>query len=111
MGLLRRLADATERSAKAQEDLITMASAEKDERDGLAEILDDKLVDVPQCPHCGQFNPTISIPPLDGDLLDFGVSTRCGNCRQPFYLVPVGWRIFDNHQAAIDYRSKMKGGN
>lgn len=92
--LLKRLVEATERGAKAQEELIELA---KEERDSTQPILGP-----PICPHCGTFNPTIRSGGREGqgEMASFVLVAHCENCQGVFYALSQGWLTFTNQEQA-----------
>jgi hypothetical protein len=89
-----RLVEATERSAKAQEELIRLATEERD--------YGDNLVGPPLCPHCGMFDPKIRNEGGAGQMSEFILVAVCGSCENIIHAVPQGWLAYPDRQQAID---------
>lgn len=90
---LNRIITALERSAKAQEDLIQLATEERDS----GELLTS---DPPFCPHCGMFNPNVTSRGGEGPMVEFALIATCGNCQEEFFSVPQGWTNFKTRDEA-----------
>lgn len=88
--LITRLCEATERSAKAQEDLITLATEERDSGEA--------LYGPPACPHCGRLNPSIRNEGGEGDFAEFVLVAHCQACNNTFIGVAQGWLTYRNKQ-------------
>lgn len=101
MALLARGVEALDRSAKAQEDLITLA---REERDG------ESFVGPPSCPHCGMVNPKISSGGEEGqgEMGTYVLVARCQSCHKMFYAVSQGWMCFTD---AHETRAQIEGRN
>jgi hypothetical protein len=87
--LLLRLVTATERSAVAQEELIRLATEEREARE-----MPDNLPGLPVCPHCGMLNPTIRNEGGVGPFGDFALLALCDNCNRTFIAESQGWNVF-----------------
>jgi hypothetical protein len=99
--LMVRLVEAMERSAKAQEDLIVLATEERDSG--------ESIFGPPLCPHCGMFNPNVRSEGGDGPMIEYALVARCGNCGEMVYAVPQGWFCFktrDEAREAIEGRKR-----
>lgn len=103
---LHSLTEATERSAKAQEDLIALA---KEERDYSDEI--ENQPGPPFCPHCSQINPVV-ITQAEGEGLlgDFVLVMQCKQCGGNIYGIPEGWQIAPDIDTAKEMREARKAG-
>lgn len=88
--LLHRLVTATERSAFAQEELIRLATEEREERDHEETL----PIGLPICPHCGTLNPSIRNEGGGGPMGDFALLAQCDNCTHTFIAEPLGWAVF-----------------
>lgn len=99
--LLGRIADALERGAKAQEDLITLATEERD--------TGESLVAPPLCPHCGMFNPSVAQEGGgSGHMTEYVLVAKCDHCKAVIYAVPQGWLCYPNADMA---REEIEGRN
>lgn len=96
--ILGRIADASERTAKANEELITLA---KDERD-----LGESELGPPFCPHCGKFDPEIRNEGGAGLMSEFVLVAYCESCTKTFIAVPQGWMCHKTPEEA----AQQKGG-
>lgn len=90
---LHKLFEATERSAKAQEDLIVLAKEERD--------TGDSIFGPPLCPHCGTFNPGVRNEGGDGPMAEFALIANCQNCSKTFFAVPQGWLCYATRDEAL----------
>lgn len=98
---LHRLTEATERSAKAQEDLIELA---KDER-SIGEQIENEP-GPPFCPRCSKIDPLIYTEGRgEGQMAKFVLVARCGSCQGVLFAVPEGWRVFSDSEEADEYRN------
>jgi hypothetical protein len=95
---LDRIADAMERTAKANEELIRLATEERDSG--------ESLVGPPLCPHCGMFDPKVRSEGGDGQMSEFALVAACGHCNGMIYAVPQGWLCYATRDDAIE---AMKG--
>jgi len=96
--LAARLVEATERSAKANEELIRLATEERD--------TGESIFGPPFCPHCGTFNPSVSNEGGTGAMAEFVLIATCGNCKKVFFAFPQGWLAFQTKDEA---RAEMEG--
>lgn len=101
---LEKAADALVRVAVANERLNDLATEERSYEPGAEE-----LFDAPACPHCGTLDPMTQIKGGDGRLSSFVLATPCGSCGQPFYALPVGWRIVGNKEDAAQMLASKDG--
>lgn len=101
--LLERAVVALDRSAVANEELIRLATEERD--------YGDSLTAPPVCPVCHKFNPKIIVLNHDrvGDMAEFVLVANCQECNQIFYAVPQGWVPFIHADEVSNYLSE-KGG-
>lgn len=91
---LSRVVGALERSAKAQEDLIRLATEERD--------FQELVWQTPSCPFCGTMNPTISNRGGEGLFAEFVLVAECGNCENQFFAVPMQWDYFKTRNEALN---------
>jgi hypothetical protein len=100
---LRGIAKSSERTAKANEDLIRLAT---EERESSVEP------SPPFCPHCGFFNPPIHSAGGQGNgpLVEFVLPAQCDNCNQSFFAVPEGWVCLGSRDEVLNY-IESKGGD
>lgn len=100
---LRKISKSSERTAKANEDLIRLAT---EERETSVEA------SPPFCPHCGYFNPTIHSAggQGEGELVNFLLPVTCGACNKPFFAIPEGWICLGNKDEVRGYFN-ARGGN
>jgi hypothetical protein len=91
--LLLRLVVATEKSAFAQEELIRLAT---EERDGQEQPVE--MPGLPICPHCGTLNPTIRNEGGRGPFGDFALLAICDTCQHTFIAEPQGWSVYKDKQ-------------
>lgn len=74
-----------ERIAVANEELIRLATEERDIEDTTAP---------PHCPHCHQFDPVVgSQGGGEGHMSDFVLVAKCGSCGEVLYGLPDNWRM------------------
>lgn len=101
--MLERLVLATERSAKAQEDLITLATEERD--------TGESIFGPPICPHCSTFNPDIGSGGVEaeGPMIEFALVAKCHNCQGQFFAVPQGWLCFAEQSEAAEEIERRVG--
>lgn len=104
-GLLREAVVELRRSAKAQEDLIRLATEERD--------YGDSLKPPPMCAHCGTINPKIVVLNHDqpGHMREFVLIAKCQHCQGAFYAVPAVLVPFVSVQEAEAYLSERDGDN
>jgi hypothetical protein len=102
--LLSRLVAATERSAFAQEELIRLATEERNERDQAEEM----PIGLPICPHCGTINPNIRNEGGSGPMAEFALLAACDSCSHMFIAAPIGWEVFKDKEA---YEGREVDGN
>jgi hypothetical protein len=93
-----RIVVALERTAKANERLIELATEERD--------TGDSIFGPPFCPHCGAFNPSVANEGGTGAMAEFVLIATCGNCSKVFYAFPQGWLAFQTKDEA---RQEMEG--
>lgn len=91
---LKRIIGALERSAKAQEDLIRLATEERD--------LQELVWTTPVCPFCGTTNPTITNRGGEGPMAEFVLVADCGNCQSQFFAIPMQWNYYKTRNEAIN---------
>jgi hypothetical protein len=96
-----RLVKAMERSAVAQEDLIRLATEEREE---LATAEESMPLGLPICPHCGTLNPEIRNEGGSGSFAEFILLAHCGHCQNLFLAVAQGW---DTYKTKGDYEGRM----
>lgn len=102
MGRLDRLIEATERSAKAQEDLIKLA---EDER-----VLTAAEELVAHCPHCGKADPPIKGTNEGEDRLSgFVLITECQNCGKEFFGFAHSWQLVGTREEALAFQAERRG--
>lgn len=75
-----------ERSAVAQEDLIRLATAERE--------TGESILGPPICPHCGRLNPRIRNEGGDGQFGEFLLVAACQECGETFIAIAQGWLTF-----------------
>jgi hypothetical protein len=84
-----RLLGILERTAVAQEELIRLATEERE--------VGEAMEEPPFCPHCGRLNPTIRSEGGTGEFADFILVANCTNCSNTFLAVPArGWNVYRN---------------
>lgn len=88
----QRIADSLERTAVANEQIVKLAT---DERDA-----GDNIFGPPFCPHCGMLNPTCRSEGGEGEMAEFVLVAHCHNCGNILYAVPQGWLVFTNAESA-----------
>lgn len=88
---LDRVIEALERSAKAQEDLIVLATEERD----------SNIFGPPLCPHCGTLNPDVHNGGGEGPMAEFALIATCGSCAKTLFAVPQGWLCFTTRDEAL----------
>lgn len=98
--MFERLVVASERTAQAQEDLITLATEERE--------VEGAQFGPPVCPHCLTFNPEVRSEGGDGPMSEFALVSKCGNCDETIYAVPQGWLCFKTPE---DARNEIEGRN
>lgn len=89
------------RGASAQEDLIKLATEERD--------YGDSLTVPPVCPACNMINPKIVVMnhQQPADLSEFVLVANCQHCHHVFYAVPAsGFMPFVDADAAAHYLSE-----
>lgn len=89
---MKRIAEATERNAKASEALIDLA---KEERDVGSDILAPGF-----CPHCSTVNPIVRSEGGAGRINDFVLVSACQECGGIIWAVPNGFTVFSSREAA-----------
>lgn len=87
-----------ERIAKANEDLITLATQEREVQEAAPP---------PYCPHCRAVNPTVTSEGGTGEFADFVLVGKC-QCGELFFAVPEGWNV---HMTKEDAAAALGGGN
>jgi uncharacterized FAD-dependent dehydrogenase len=87
-----RILAVLERIAKANEDLIVLATEERDEQDSAP-------APPPYCPHCRKPNPVIRNEGGTGDFADFVLVAKC-ECGEMFYAKPEDWNVYLNKEDA-----------
>lgn len=81
-----------ERSARAQERLIELATEER-------KI--EFQPTPPFCPHCQALNPRVGSEGGGvGTMTDFVLVARCGECGNALYGVPESWQVYGTPEAA-----------
>lgn len=100
---LEPVVQALERSAKANEDLLTLATQEQIV---MAEP------GPPVCPFCGRLDPEVTQVAADGDgpLGDFVMAAEAHCCNKVLYAVPLGFDTFTRIEMAQDALTQRKGG-
>lgn len=98
--LLGRIADASERTAKAQEDLITLATEERDS------VSDTAFP--PHCPQCGMFDPPVVNKGGNGKMSEFVLVAKCMNCNGEFLGDVQGWLCF---KTVEELKAHQEGGH
>lgn len=93
-----RLLGTLERIAKANEDLITLATQEREVQDAPPP---------PYCPHCQAVNPTVSSEGGTGEFADYVLIAKC-QCGKTFYAVPENWNVYTDKE---DAAAAIGGGN
>lgn len=88
-----------ERSAVAQEQLISLAT-------------DERKIEFtptpPFCPHCETVDPKVSSEGGGtGPMTEFVLVARCGECGNALYAVPESWQVYGTSDAA---RAAIGGG-
>jgi hypothetical protein len=93
-----RLLGILERTAKAQEDLIRLATEERE--------VGETMIEPPFCPHCGRLNPAIRSEGGRGDFNEYILIAHCENCNNTFLAVPAnGWNVYRNEHELKEGRS------
>jgi hypothetical protein len=99
-----REVEALERTAKANEALISLAQEQQAET--------ANAPDPPCCPHCGMVNPTIHSEGGDGPMLQFALVAKCENCKNTFAGLPHGFTFFrTTAEAAAALNEGREDGN
>ena len=99
---LERMADASERMAVANEQLIKLATEERDSG--------DSILGPPFCPHCNTFDPKLrQIGTGTGQMSEFILEAACDNCGNRVYGVPQGWLVFHTGEQALTYIEGREG--
>jgi hypothetical protein len=80
-----KLVSAVERIAVANEELIRLATEERDTGDS-ARV-------PPFCPHCGVFDPEIRNQGGAGKMGEFVLVAGCTNCGKTFFATTENWLI------------------
>jgi hypothetical protein len=88
--LEERTVEALERSAFAQEELIRLATEERD--------AGESMLGPPLCPHCGRLDPSIRSEGGSGQFAEFVLIAQCENCNKPFLAISQGWLTYRNRQ-------------
>lgn len=101
--LLVRLADATERNAKASEDIVRLATEERD--------VGDSILAPPVCPHCGTFDPEVRSEGGHGHMSEFVLVGQCLGCGKILYGIPQGWLCYQTKEQAAKQLSEKGGQN
>lgn len=91
--LLGRIADSMERSAKAQEDLITLATQEREAV--------DEVYGLPYCPHCRTLDPPVVNKGGNGKMSEFVLVAKCMSCNGEFLGYVQGWLCFKTVEEMI----------
>jgi hypothetical protein len=97
--LLQRGVEALERNAVASEKLIELATEERE--------VGDALEEPPHCPHCGTFNPDVTMQAGGGSLAKFVLIAMCGRCGEVLFGIPRSWQMArsqDEAKAIIEGR-------
>jgi hypothetical protein len=68
------------------------------------------------CPHCGQFNPTVTVLPTEGsgNLDEWILVAECHHCNHTFYGLVESWSMYAFKAALesdIDERQRRAEGN
>ncbi len=66
--------------------------------EALERLAQDPVIEIeaapPICPHCGKFNPNVSVDEgTDGPIADCVIPVTCGDCGQSFYAMPITWHM------------------
>ena len=99
--LLGKLVDATERNAKASEDIVALATEERD--------VGESFQGPPVCPHCGTFDPPCRSEGGNGLMSEFVLVAQCGNCSKIIYGLPQGWLVYQTKEQVAEQLAE-KGG-
>lgn len=100
---MERIAEALERSAVADEELIRLATAER--------VTNELEPLPPMCPRCGQFDPVVENVGGRGQLSEFVLVATCGKCTKLFLAVPSnGWE-YARDRDELKALQDAKGGN
>ena len=95
-----RIVDALERTAKANEELIRLATEERD--------TGESIFGPPLCPHCGTFNPDVANEGGRGAMGEFCLIGKCGNCNNTLYAFAQGWLVFATRDEAMQEMERRK---
>lgn len=98
-----RIAEALERLAIANEDIVKLAKAE-----GEPPVIEVEPGPA-YCPHCGKEDPLIVTHSGDGAgrMSEFFLHATCRNCETTFYGLVQGWTLVTT---VDDLREQLKGG-
>lgn len=88
---IERVIPVLERIAVANEQLIVLATEERD--------AGDNLRTPPYCPHCGRLDPQIRNEGGIGQFGEFILVAFCVECNERFLAVPDGWAIYKSVEA------------
>lgn len=77
--------------------------------DALDTLVNEPLVELrvapPQCPYCGEINPTVKIMPhpdeVQGPMSDFLVEVMCTHCGKLSYSISAEWKMVPDQQSAL----------
>ena len=97
---ITKLLDDIGRIAHANEELIRLATEERD--------TGESIFGPPFCPHCGTFNPSVSNEGGRGAMAEFTLIGRCGNCENTFYAFPQGWLCYATRDEAMQEMERRK---
>lgn len=83
----------------------------------LERLAQDPVIEIeaapPACPHCGQFNPTVTVEKdTDGPLGECVLQARCGSCGRGFFALPITWEMAispDEVRQAMAERAELNG--
>jgi NMD protein affecting ribosome stability and mRNA decay len=84
---------------------------------GVEHLAEDPVVEIeagpPVCPHCGRFNPEISVREVEaqGPIFEYVLVAHCNNCGQKFYAVPQTWVMFTRREEVEAEMNERRGNN
>lgn len=87
---IKRIANALEKAASAQEKLNELA-VQENEQDVLAPGF---------CPHCAKINPVVRSEGGSGRMNDFVLVAACEECGKVIYAVNNGFTVFSSREGA-----------
>lgn len=95
-----RLVGAVERVAVANEQLIELATTERDSG--------DSAFGPAFCPHCGTFNPSVRNEGGIGQMAEFVLLATCQACHKTFFAFPQGWICLASEDEAREEMERRK---